>query len=85
MSNAWAKVIEAIASLIERWGRAIAFFFAGKSAGKTETESKIRDAKDKAAEDQHEKDSEFERLRRDDDFRDRVRDALRDKDAGPGR
>lgn len=82
IADAWAETIRAIAAIIERWGRSIALFFAGKAAGADEVEKKVRKADDKAEERQREKDSEFERLRRDDAFRNRVRDALRDKDAG---
>ena len=76
----WSGVVEAIVKLLGKWGSAIAAYFAGRAAKTRDVEKNER----KEREAQDETDADFERLRRDDALRDRVRDlmAVRDKPAG---
>lgn len=76
MSDAWAKAVAEIAALLKRWGAAIAAYFAGRRDGEDKAEDAARKAEDKARERQDENDREFERRRRDDARRQRLRDFL---------
>lgn len=79
----WPKAIAAIVSLLEKWGKVIAAFFAGKNIGADQVRDKAAKEADEAQEAQDESDQKFEHDRRDPDVRDRVRDAIREANDRP--
>lgn len=77
---AWPQFLIELVKALRKAAAPLFAYFAGRARGADAAEDKARAARDAAREKQHEADNTFERLRRDADFRERVRGDLRDAD-----
>lgn len=76
LNNAWAEAIREVAALVRKAGAAFFAFLAGKKAGTDAAEDRARRAADKAGEKQDETDRDYDRLRRNEPLRERLRDLM---------